>query len=163
MNEEVVEALRSFYVIHRQQLFTYAVSITRNRESAEDAIHQVFRRLLAMKSLPDSLRPFVFRCVRNEALDDLRRTRVRSASVFDEDTTPGSAGGPGQRALLPGELEEALRVLSPDEREAIVLRLNEALTFQEISDLRGVPISTINSWYRRGLEKIRDGLSRENR
>jgi RNA polymerase sigma-70 factor (ECF subfamily) len=162
MNEEVLEALRSFYVGHRQQLFTYAVSITRNRESAEDAIHQVFQRLLRRTSLPVAMRPFVFRCVRNEALDDLRRTRVRSASVFEEDTTPGPAGAPGQRALLPGELEEALQALSPDEREVIALRMNDALTFQEIADLRGVPLPTVASWHRRGLEKMRERMAREN-
>ena len=74
MNAMETEALRAFYVGTRQQLYTYAVSITGNRESAEDAIHGVFEQLLRQGYMPGDLRPYIFRCVRNAALDDLRRT-----------------------------------------------------------------------------------------
>ena len=163
MNEAVTEALRSLYAGRRQQLFTYALSITHDRESAEDVIHQVFQRLLKKGALPQNLLPYVFRSVRNAALDDLRRTRVRASSLFDEtemgDSFPSPAGG----ALLASELEEALNAVSCDEREVIVLRIYNALTFQEIADLRDLPLSTVTSWYRRGLETVKAKLGKETR
>lgn len=78
----MAETLREFYIGFRQHLYTYAVSITFNRESAEDAIHSAFEHLLRRGHLPADLRPYVFRCVRNAALDGLRRAKVHSDSSF---------------------------------------------------------------------------------
>ena len=57
MNATDIDALRAFYVGNRQQLYTYALSISGNRELAEDAVHAVFERLLRGRSLPSELRP----------------------------------------------------------------------------------------------------------
>jgi DNA-directed RNA polymerase specialized sigma24 family protein len=46
-------------------------------------------------------------------------------------------------------------MISPDERETIVLKIYDDFTFQEIADLRDVPLPTVASWYRRGLEKLK--------
>ena len=77
MSPAATETLRAFYVENRQQLYTYALSFTRQREAAEDAIHQAFQRLLRQEELVDDLRPYVFRCVRNAAFDGLRRLAAR--------------------------------------------------------------------------------------
>ena len=158
MSEGVISALRSFYAGHRQQLYTYAVSITHCRESAEDAIHEAFGRLLRREALPDDPRPYIFRCVRNAALDGIRRSRLQPGSILEGDgTEPYSSSG----SHLAEDLEEALQGVSPDEREAIVLKVYGSLTFREISEVRGVPLQTVASWYRRGLERIREAMSRE--
>ncbi|HWA24297.1 MAG TPA: sigma factor [Lacunisphaera sp.] len=46
MSATVPGTLRAFYVENRQQLYTYALALTRQREAAEDAIQQAFARLL---------------------------------------------------------------------------------------------------------------------
>jgi RNA polymerase sigma-70 factor, ECF subfamily len=159
MSAPETETLRAFYVGSRQQLYTYAVSITANRESAEDAIHGVFEQLLLRGRLPVDLRPYVFRCVRNAALDCLRRTRTRRDSIF-EIAAASDPSGPAP-AYKPDELERWLHALSPDEREAIVLKIYSDFTFHQIADLRQVPLPTVASWYRRGLEKLRAILAGE--
>jgi len=147
------EAFRAFYVGSRQQLYTYAVSITGNRESAEDAIHGVFEQLLRRGDLPAELRPYVFRCVRNAALDALRRTKVRRDSIFEVAATLDHREPPP--AFQSDEIERWLQMLSPDERETIVLKIYSDLTFQQIADLRQMPLPTVASWYRRGLDKLK--------
>jgi RNA polymerase sigma-70 factor (ECF subfamily) len=163
MSSKDIEALRAFYVGTRQQLYTYAVSITGNREAAEDAIHGVFERLLRCEGLPADLRPYVFRSVRNAAYDASRRTKVRTDSIFDEAAAlevaePGSPG-----ASQPGEFEPLLQRLSPDERETIILKIYDGFTFQQIADLRQVPLPTAASWYRRGLDQLKTILTAESR
>jgi RNA polymerase sigma-70 factor, ECF subfamily len=161
MNARDIESLRAFYVASRQQLYTYAVSITGNRETAEDAIHGVFEKLLRSTDLPAGLRPYVFRSVRNAALDGWRRTKIRTDSAFEIAATM-EADAPGEPAgSVADDLEPLLAQLSPDEREAIVLRTYCGLAFQEIADLRGVPLPTAASWYRRGLERLRAMLKEE--
>lgn len=161
MSGTVTEQLRMFYVDHRHELYAYAVSITRDRPAAEDAIHAAFHRLLDRADLPSHLRPYVFRSVRNAALDELRRVQVHADCMLA--AGPGavadSPGGVG--ALQPDEVEAGLRELSPDERETIVLKIYSDLTFQEIATLRDTPLPTIASWYRRGLEKLKTRLGKE--
>ena len=159
MSATDTEILRTFYVGSRQQLYTYAVSITGNRESAEDAIHGVFEQLLRRGYLPADLRPYVFRCVRNAALDNLRRARMRRDSIFEVAATLDHSEAPPPFRV--DEVERWLRTLSPDEREAIVLKLYNDFTFQQIAELRQVPLQTAASWYRRGLEKLRALVSKE--
>lgn len=151
MNESFTEQMRRFYDRHRQELYTYSLALTRNREAAEDAIHNAFQRLLQRGSAPDDLRPYVFRCVRNAAMDDLRQRQRRDDSIFDLHGNNGHASDPA----LSAELERLLAQLSDDERETIVLKVFDAITFQEIADLRSVSINTVASWYRRGLEKLK--------
>jgi RNA polymerase sigma-70 factor, ECF subfamily len=72
------------------------------------------------------------------------------------------AEAPGEPASSRGDdLEPLLQQLSPDEREAIVLRIHGGLTFKEVAELRGVPLPTVASWYRRGLERLRAMLKEE--
>jgi RNA polymerase sigma-70 factor (ECF subfamily) len=149
MNQPFVEQLRRFYEGNRQELFTYSLAVTRNREAAEDAIQNAFQRLLGRSSLPDDLRPYVFRCVRNAAIDDARRAKVQEGDLFV---------APDECAIdsnLRGELNALFDQLSNDERETIVLKVFDGMTFQEIANVREVSINTIASWYRRGMEKLR--------
>jgi RNA polymerase sigma-70 factor (ECF subfamily) len=159
MSEAVISALRSFYAGQRQQLYTYAVSITHSRESAEDAIHDAFERLLQRASLPRDPRPYIFRSVRNAAIDGFRRSRERPGPILADVGADLLSAGPGSH--LAQDLEEALQGVSPDEREAIVLKIYGSLSFREISEVRGVPLQTVASWYRRGLERIREAMSKE--
>lgn len=155
MTPAASEKLRAFYVGNRQQLYTYAVSLTRQREAAEDAIHAAFQHLLSRGELTADLRPYVFRCVRNAALDGLRRAKVRGDSVFLTAPASEPAAPAGPVPLLARDLDEKLQELSPDERETIVLKIYDEFTFQEIANLRNVPLPTVASWYRRGLDKLK--------
>ena len=51
-----------------------------------------------------------------------------------------------------------LALLSDDERETVMEHLVAGLTFREIAELRGRPIGTVGTWYRRGIEKLRRNL-----
>jgi RNA polymerase sigma-70 factor, ECF subfamily len=149
MNQPLVEQLRRFYESNRQELFTYSLAVTRNREAAEDAIQNAFQRLLRRGSLPDDLRPYIFRCVRNAAIDDARRAKGREDDLFV---------APDEHAIdshLRDELNALFAQLSNDERETIVLKVFDGMTLQEIANIREVSINTIASWYRRGMEKLR--------
>jgi RNA polymerase sigma factor (sigma-70 family) len=156
MSSADIETLRAFYVGNRQQLYTYAVSITGNREAAEDAIQGVFEKLLRGGKLPTDLRPYLFRSIRNTAFDAWRRVKVRTDSVFDTAESEPSITAPME------DLDPLLQRLSPEERETIVLKICSGLSFREIAELRQVPLPTVASWYRRGLEGLKTMLTAES-
>lgn len=153
MGEDHVEMLRRFYEANRNELFTYAIALTRSREAAEDAIHTAFGKMLGKRRLPRELRPYVFRCVRNAAIDEHRaRSRdVQQDSPFAIDESRNNGHDPA----LQHQLADLLMTLSDDERESIMLKIYSGMTFNEIAATRSVSINTAASWYRRGIERLR--------
>lgn len=163
MNAKDIEALRVLYVGNRQELYTYAVSITGNRETAEDAIHGVFERLLRGSTPPTDLRACVFRSVRNAAFDTWRRAKVRTDSIFAAAREREIVQPESQPTAHPDDFVSLLQRLEEDERETIVLKLYGGLTFREIAEMRGTALPTVASWYRRGLERLQAILNSETR
>ena len=156
MSEPVGEELRAIYEEYRTEVYVFALSITRCKQSAEDAVHEAFRKVLGKGYAPEALRPYLFRCVRNAALDELRsvKRRGRRDSIFASAQETGST----PPALSASEMDEFLDRLSADERECIVLKLYSGLSFREIAETRRTSPNTVASWYRRGLQKLRAHL-----
>lgn len=148
------KTIERFYAAERQALYTYALSLTGDRERAEDIIHSVVTRLLSGGRLPNELRPYVFRMIRNAAIDEARRMQRKPDEATLLAQRNGQGGDPVQYARY-REIESALEALSDDERETVVLKNLTGLTFQEIADVKNVSINTAASWHRRGLQKLR--------
>jgi RNA polymerase sigma-70 factor (ECF subfamily) len=151
MRDPFVERLRHFYESSRAELFMYALSITREPQSAEDAVQTAFCAVLRQKRPPLELRPYLFRCIRNAAIDALHRSareEAQAAPLFEREASPD----PG----LPALVEDLLAQLPADQRETIVLKTYAGLTLREIAEAREVSINTAASWYRRGLERLRE-------
>jgi RNA polymerase sigma-70 factor (ECF subfamily) len=159
MRADEIDMLRSQYELLRQELFTYALALTRSRESAEDAIQNVFRNLLKKYRLPRDLRPYLFRAIRNAAMDE-HRAHARAAS-FESFLECSGRRDNGHNPAIARELESLLTQINEQERECIVLKIYNGLTFAEIAEVCGVSVNTASSWYRRGLEKLR-GMMKES-
>jgi RNA polymerase sigma-70 factor (ECF subfamily) len=55
-------------------------------------------------------------------------------------------------------VEVAMGTLPPEQREAIVLKEYEGLTFAEIAGALGIPVSTVKTRLYRGLSHLREQL-----
>ncbi len=151
------ERLESIYREHRQGLFSLALSITRRRDAAEDAVHDAFARLFRSRAvLQGDAVAYVFACVRNAAVDVARRRPPEAAlseSLFEADCrTPADAAESGEQT---DRLRQALGALPGPQRETVVMRTYAGLTFQQIAEALGEPLPTVASRYRRALERIR--------
>ncbi len=153
MDSQAIASVQKFYDENCRELHTYAVSLLRDREAAEDIVHSAFEKLLRRLFPPRELRPYVYRAVRNGAWDLLRRNHrfPGAASVYAD--VP--AVHPAEELALREEAGRLLALLSDDERECVVLKLFNSLTFQEIAVIRRVSINTAASWYRRAMEKMK--------
>lgn len=152
LNDRLADLFRE----HSQHLFAYALAVTGNCEQAEDGIQEAFYRLFRLRKEPRHLKAYVFRCVRNAALDQRKRNASvdleATASVFDLSDEPSNRAGAKE---LAENVAQAVAQLPADERETIMSHLYGALTFREIAQIRGASINTVSSWYRRGIEKLR--------
>jgi RNA polymerase sigma-70 factor (ECF subfamily) len=151
--------LEKTYNRYAVQLFTCALAVTCRRDLAEDAVHDAFIRLLRLEEAPRSLKAYVFKSVRNAAIDLVRKEARTVATEehrrFDWVSTPREEAECNE---FKGQVSEALMTLSDNERETIVQHLYADLTFREIAELRETSVNTVASWYRRGVAKLRDEM-----
>lgn len=152
-------AVESLYREHRQRLFSCAMAITRRSDRAEDAIQEAFCRLVRTSVEPENLKAYIFRAVRNAAIDQNLRSRATTDAIpdfiFDSQPNPCETA---ESMEFRRQAAAALQNLSPDECETIVEHLYGSLSFREIAEIRQAPLGTVTAWYRRGLEKLRSQL-----
>ena len=140
-----------------------ALAITRESDLVEDAIHDAFAHLILRKRRINAPKTYAFRCVRNAALEILRRCRrsgepgsaIPLAQALHHTTISSLFVEVGEsHAEVIGALED----LDASVRDIIVLHIFSDLKFREISEVLGKPMGTVVSNYRRGIEKIRRAL-----
>jgi RNA polymerase sigma-70 factor (ECF subfamily) len=158
MHDEIAR----LYDRYASGLYRYALMVLADHALAEDAVQQVFSRLLSSRvarrvEVPDH---YLRRAVRHECLTLLRHTNSRPTERSDDrpllETAAGVADPVDQVERL--SLEAALRELPVDQREVIALKVYEGLTFKEIAELTGAPLNTVASRYRYALDKLRTAL-----
>ncbi|MBU4199195.1 MAG: sigma-70 family RNA polymerase sigma factor [Verrucomicrobia bacterium] len=151
------DRIRAFYEENRQGLYTYALSLTGRSAAAEDAVHTVICKLLQRLVLPRSLKPYAYRCVRNAVVDDWRKDESRQESILDLEHLAAHDAAINHYS----DIENMLSLVGHEEREVIILKAIDGLTFQEIANVCRTSINTVASRYRRGLEKLKGMLQEE--
>jgi RNA polymerase sigma-70 factor (ECF subfamily) len=144
----------TLYQQFRRELFRVAWTVLRRADLAEDAVHAAFVKLVKLESPPADSKLYVFRSVRNAAIDLARtRSRRREQPLLAEWDAANDGSGCADSDLLQC-VADALERLDNSGREVIELRLHAALTFKEISQLLGEPLPTVASRYRRAIDKL---------
>ncbi len=161
-------ALRELYDLTSTKLYGLAVRVVSNREWAEDVLQEAF--LTIWRSAGDyraSLSPpmaWMGLVVRSRGLDFLRRRtteRADTAQELDEfvsDTVAGDAPDPldaTQASEQATALHECLRKLEARQREVLALAYLRDLSHGELAEQLKLPLGTVKTWIRRGLEQLR--------
>jgi RNA polymerase sigma-70 factor (ECF subfamily) len=141
-------------------MYRYLAAKLGSASDAEDVLQEVFCRLVRYRArlrLVRRPRVFVFRVTRNEANRFLRRrieseNAARSVASF-ADSFRSAYVGPDEptERLVAG----ALARLPAEQRETVILKVFEGLTFREIAAVCEEPVPTVASRYRYGVEKLR--------
>jgi RNA polymerase sigma-70 factor, ECF subfamily len=153
------------YRSEASRLRAAAYRILRNRECADDALHDAFIQILRDARHFDpqrgSARAWIYAIVRNTALKALRR-RGREVSVAAESlsgrTESESDIEPTDRTADYADLLNCLQALEPRRRASLILAFVDGRTHAEIAIYLGVPVGTIKSWIRRELVALREQL-----
>ena len=144
------------YDEHGRALLAYACALLRDPSAAEDVLHQVFLNVLRGRAaVADDPKPYLFKAVRNTALN-----HIRGQSREVELPGDGAAGvwlesldGSVETAVA---LQSALKKLPAEQREVIVLKIWGELTFDEAAAVIGISPNTAASRYRYGLTKLKE-------
>ncbi|HEV2349417.1 MAG TPA: RNA polymerase sigma factor [Terriglobia bacterium] len=158
---------------HTRKIFNLCYRFTGRPSEAEDLTQEIFikifQTLRTFDSAQGTFMTWLNRVARNHLVDHYRRTRKdRMTSSLDDDEgavseTPSPSAGPSagvesreRRELL----QRGLDKLSPDLREAVVLRDLNDLDYDEIARVLGVPQGTVKSRINRGRLELARVLKR---
>ncbi|UCV00463.1 RNA polymerase sigma factor [Acidovorax radicis] len=166
-------ALRKLYERTSSQLFGLALRIVRNRDAAEDVLQESFLSIWrGAGNYRASLSPpmaWMGLIVRSRALDALRKRTTDRADLMndiDDEAAPaleGDAPNPMDAADASQQafaLHHCLGKLDNKQREVVSLAYLRDLSHGELSEQLKLPLGTVKTWIRRGLEQLRGCMSR---
>jgi len=157
-------ALEEIYAATRVKLFGICFRILGDRKEAEDALQDVYVNLWQRADRYDPARAspisWLATFARNRAVDRLRTGKVRGGSVPVEEALPLPDQSPLADALLVdkernAQIHTCIAGLDPNTRDHIRGAFFEGYTYAELAERADVPLGTMKSWIRRGLQKLR--------
>ncbi len=158
------KALELIYDATRVKLFGICLRILGDRKEAEDALQDVYINLWQRASSYDPSRAspisWLATFARNRAIDRLRTGKVRGGAVPVEEAAPLPDEAPLADSLMidaeqSAQIHTCLGAL--DERTATHIRsaFFDGFTYAELAERADVPLGTMKSWIRRGLQRLR--------
>ena len=139
------------------------------RDLCQEAFLKAYRGLGGFKG-EARFSSWLYQIALNLCRDRMRRRKGRTlvsldaleadgqAPVLRDDTT---ALDLALTRDLERHVKAAVMALALDQREVIVLKEYEGLTFQEIADVLDLPVSTVKTRLYRGLDKLKERLTQE--
>jgi RNA polymerase sigma-70 factor (ECF subfamily) len=159
---------------HSRRVYSICYRFTGSSVEAQDITQDVFLRIFQnLKSFRSGEGSFVVwltRLTRNLLIDHYRRGKSQRATESIEDHLPTlegrSTADSRTEGLLSGReasevLQAGLKKLSPELREAVVLRDLEELEYREIAQVLNVPEGTVKSRLNRGRAELARVLRRQ--
>ena len=153
-------ALERVYRKYKRDLLLLAMSLVNDPGAAEDIVHDVFVRFVETLEdfrLTGSLKGYLLVCVANNA-----RNRIK-ADQRHQRSEPDS----GERYVVDDpvytlicneqtrQLAQAMGQLPYDQREVILLHMHGGMSLAAIAKTLDVPVNTVKSRYRYGLDRLR--------
>ncbi len=140
------------------RLRVYALSLTRDRDAADDLVHDTVVKALAGRESFEpgtNLAAWVFRIQRNEFISNLRR--ARPTVPVDSTVAESLSHQPHQESrLVMREFLRAFGKLASTQREALLLAVLEGQPYETIAAHTGVSVGTVKS----RVSRARDTLER---
>lgn len=162
------DAFEQLYARHRLRLHRFLLRQLRDPALAEDVFQDVWQRVIAARAswTPDpSFTAWLYRIAHNRLGDHWRAGKhrppapgdaeLRIARVADPDTPEHALSEFEQRR----QLQLALDDLPPEQREVMLLRLEQELSLEDIAHATGVGRETVKSRLRYAMDKLRGSLT----
>ncbi len=155
------ERLNRLVSEHIPEAMRFAIRLTGRAAWAEEVVQEALYRAIRSADTfrgGSQFRTWLFRIASNAAMDTLRRRKVIDFVALEEDyEAPAEAPGPEVQFETKQRLralDAALARLTVEQREMILLREVEGLSYEEISTVLGIQEGTVKSRLARAREAL---------
>ena len=167
------ESFNQLILRWERPIYALAYRVIGREEDARDVCQETFLR--AFRALPGfkgqaKFSSWLYRIALNLCRDWIRRQRRAPVMQMPEGVDPGelmAERGPVEsieelvaRRQLSSVVEVAMALLPEEQRTAIILKEYHGMTFQEIADMQGCPLSTVKTRLYQGLTVLRRHLEK---
>lgn len=161
------DAFEQLVVAYRDQVFRLALRMCGSEADADEVAQEAF--LSAWKALPNfrgesQFSTWLYQLTTHAAIDLMRREKRQIAA---DDITEVSAADPAPSPQQQAEQSEqreivrdAILQLAPEQREVVVLRFMEELSYEEIGAVLKLPSGTVKSRLNRAKAQLKEILSK---
>ena len=163
-------ALSQLYDRYNRQIFSMAASMLHDRMQAEDLSQDIFvalwTRARTFHSEKGMFKHWFLHLAHNRVIDEIRRQRRQNARDYGHPLDDlikdlPSSHNTEDLAVISAMASEALRALSKlpkEQRSVLALAYLEGFTQREIARMIALPLGTVKTRMRIGLNKLRDSL-----
>ena len=158
---------------YQERLVNFLYRMLRDVETAHDLTQEVFMRVYnALDRYDPSYRfsTWIFRVAQNVGIDEIRRRRIKMVSLQRGDEgeegysweLPADGPSPYQETRnveRGGAIQAAVDELPADYRELIELRHYAELSYEEIAELKEMPLGTVKNKLFRGRQMLKEKLA----
>ncbi len=155
-------SLRQVFESEESALLRYAHGLVGQRETAQDLVQEAFFKLHRHWDEVTHPRAWLFRAIRNLALNHLRDHR-RESPIDSSHEWQSDAPNPEQalgRLEAVGTLQLLIAELAPDDRTLIALKYQENLKYDQISERTGLSVGNVGYKLHHTLKNLADSLRR---
>jgi len=157
------DGVRAVYAAHGDELYRFALRSLGDRGLAEEAVQETFVRAWQAADRFDealgSLRTWLFAIIRNVVIDLARSRAVRPPLAgHDGVTVIDLTDDAVDRVLTAWQVEEALRMLSDEHRQALIEVHYRGRAYTTVAEQLGVPVGTVKSRVYYALKAMRLAL-----
>ncbi|HTX86602.1 MAG TPA: RNA polymerase sigma factor [Candidatus Nanoarchaeia archaeon] len=164
------EAFGIIYNAYFSQIYRYVYFRVRDKSAAEDIVQSVFLKVFAkLPSYEERARPplaYLFTVARNKIIDHWRKNKpIELAGDNDFNGIPDPAETAEEtvsRAVAMEKISRALEDISADQREVIILKFLNELSYREIAEISGKNETAVRKLASRGLKKLRQYFKQKN-
>lgn len=158
------DAFEALYARHRLRLYRYLARRLRDDALADELFQDVWHRVIGARKdwRPDaSFATWLYTIAHHRLADHWRSLKHRPAAPSDHEERLARLADPDTPERVMSEFERrrelqlALDALPDEQREVLLLRLEQELTLEEIGEVTGVGRETVKSRLRYAMDKLR--------
>jgi RNA polymerase sigma-70 factor (ECF subfamily) len=151
-------------VDYESALIGYASTILNDIDLARDVVQDTFTRLCQqdLEKVRDNLKPWLFTVCRNRAFDLLRKAKrlqpleeIHWQKVAGPELAPDAESARQDRM---NQIADCLERLTANQREVIILKFQQDLSYREIESITGLTAGNIGFLIHTGLKRLREIL-----
>jgi RNA polymerase sigma-70 factor (ECF subfamily) len=157
--KEREKAFTELYRRYDRRIYAYVLRITGDSDQAKDLFQETFVRFYTMTESGKEISTVIGMLIRIARNLCLNAKRDNKQHILLDEITELGIEMPENDGELIKLINTSLELLEPEYREAIVLRLYQDLSYEEMSKITGDTIPTLKNRVWRGKEKIRNLLT----